>query len=338
MLRRTLISGFAASSLVFPAHPARAEQDAWAAWRARFVAPDGRVIDTGQEGISHSEGQGYGLLLSQSFGDRETFERIEHWTRTHIANRQDALMSWKWDPSRPDSIPDWHNATDGDLFRAWAHQRAALRSGWPTDPEVAASITRDLVRLCLAPDPRLPEAQLLMPGAEALREPGRVLVNPSYYMPLAMRQLGENYDAPALIRAADHGETLLAELAATGFLPDWILVTTKGFAPPRDHDLRSAYDALRLPLYLTWSGRRQHPAAQVILRMMTTSELPGHLAVWTDAEGQILGHSDQPGFHAIAALAAGKIPSLSAEDMTVQPYYPATLQMLAHVAARDSRG
>ncbi|MBB95213.1 MAG: glycosyl hydrolase family 5 [Rhodobacteraceae bacterium] len=337
MDRRSLLSGLAAAALVPGSRPARAEADAWAVWRDRFVASDGRVMDTGQNGISHSEGQGYGLILAQAFGDPETFDRIEAWTRSHIANRQDALMSWKWDPSRSDSIPDWHNATDGDLFRAWAHLRAALGSGWRTDPAVAADITRDLVGLCLAPDPRAPDEVLLMPGAEALRTPRRVLVNPSYYLSRALRQLGASYDAPALIRAADHGETLLGDLAATGFLPDWVEVTTDGFVPPRDHDFRSAYDALRIPLYLCWSGLPHHPANRVILRMLISSDLPGHVAVWIDDNGQIRGQSNQPGFHAIATLAAGGTPPLSAGNIASQPYYPATLQMLAHVAAREGR-
>jgi endoglucanase len=38
--------------------------DDWAAYRDRFVMPDGRVVDDANGGISHSEGQGYGLLLA----------------------------------------------------------------------------------------------------------------------------------------------------------------------------------------------------------------------------------------------------------------------------------
>ena len=39
----------------------------WQAWRDRFVMPDGRVVDTLQGQASHSEGQGYGMVLASYF-------------------------------------------------------------------------------------------------------------------------------------------------------------------------------------------------------------------------------------------------------------------------------
>ena len=335
MRRRTVISGLAALAV---ARPALAQADAWAAWRDRFVAPDGRVIDDVNDGISHSEGQAYGLILAEAFGDRETFDRIEGWTRGHIANRQDALMSWKWDPSRADSIPDWHNATDGDLLRAWALLRAASNRGWPVDSAVPAAITRDIVALCLAPDPRRADAPLLMPGAEAVRQADRVLVNPSYYHPRAMRELAAAFDAPQLARAADHGETLLAELAATGFLPDWVAVTPDGFEAPRDHDYRSSYDALRIPIYLAWSGLAAHPAVAGMATMMARTDQPDHVAVRVEADGAVTAISNAPGYRVIAELAKDRFVPLSAGDLASQSYFPATLQMLAHVAHAESHG
>ncbi len=332
-----MIAGMAALAVARPALGLE-QTGAWQAWRDRFVAPDGRVIDDGNGGISHSEGQAYGQILAEVFDDREAFERMERWTRDHIANRQDALMSWKWDPSRPDSIPDWHNATDGDLLRAWAHLRAARDRGWPVDQEVPAAITRDIVGLCLAPDPRRPDALLLMPGAEALSQPDRVLVNPSYYHPRAMRELADAYGQPDLARAADHGETLLAELAATGLLPDWVTVTPKGFVDPRDHDYRSSYDALRIPIYLAWSGRGDHPAVAGMATMLARADLPDHVAVRVEADGAVTAISNEPGYRAIAQVASDQIVPLSPGDFATQPYFPATLQMLAYVAHAESRG
>ena len=55
----------------------------WDEWKAAYVATDGRVTDTGPRHISHSEGQGFGLVLATAANDKATFERIWHWTQTN---------------------------------------------------------------------------------------------------------------------------------------------------------------------------------------------------------------------------------------------------------------
>lgn len=66
---------------------------AWAAYKRRFVEADGRVADTGNLGTSHSEGQGYGLLLAAAAADRETFDRIWSWTNSRLLIRSDRLAA-----------------------------------------------------------------------------------------------------------------------------------------------------------------------------------------------------------------------------------------------------
>ena len=139
-----------------------------------------------------------------------------------------------------------------------------------------------------------------------------------------------------LIRAADHGETVLAELAATGLLPNWIDVTVSGFADPPDHEVIWGYDALRVPLYLTWSGRRDHAAVVLGLSLLTENTDDHHLAVEVTVSGDVRTQSNLPGYHAILDVAACRRP-LSLERIG-QPafYYPDTLALLADVAARES--
>ncbi len=57
---------FGAGLALLAGNPAQAEtaQRAWSEFRTRFLTADGRVVDTGNQGVSHSEGQGYGLLLA----------------------------------------------------------------------------------------------------------------------------------------------------------------------------------------------------------------------------------------------------------------------------------
>ena len=330
LTRRTAIL-----AMIGAASSARAQSGArealWKDWTDRFLTPDGRVVDAGQDGISHSEGQGYGLLLAQAFGDRDAFRRIEGWTARHLAVRSDTLGVWRWDPqSGPDESME--TATDGDLFRAWSLLRAARDSGWTGHEGTAREIARDLVGLCLVPDPRAPDELLLRPGAQS-RAGERVLWNPSYLMPRALIELGTAFDLPDLVRAADHGADVLADLAATGLLPDWIDVTKDGFAPAPDRALQWGYDALRIPLYLHWSGRGDHPALGLAAATFGKATAPGHVATVVEADGTVGARSDFAGFLAIAAL--GSCAPRTRACRAAQPYYPATLELLAHVARRE---
>ena len=100
----------------------------WRSYLARFVTADGRVVDTANGGVSHSESQGYGMLLAVAAGDRSTFERIWGWTRANLMTRDDALLAWRWEPNQRPAVADMNNATDGDLLVAWALTEAA--EGW----------------------------------------------------------------------------------------------------------------------------------------------------------------------------------------------------------------
>ncbi|SEK20020.1 endoglucanase [Roseivivax marinus] len=334
MHRRTVLGALGAAVLGMTA---RASDDdaltaAWRGWTARFLQPDGRVVDPEQAGISHSEGQGYALLLAQAVGDRDAFERIEAWTRAHLLIRDDALMAWRWTPGGGVVGEDWHNATDGDLFRAWALVRAARNSGWPVAEGTIEAIAADLSGSCLWPDPRAETELLLRPSAESLASDDRVLLNPSYIMPRALREIGAATGDTRLVRAADHGETCLSELAREGLLPDWIDVTATGYAPPTGHDLRSAYDALRIPLYLAWSDRAEHPAVRLAAEILPSGD---EVAVARTGAGIVTARSDLPGYRALARLASCAPVDPPEPASLAGPYYPAVLHMLVALAARE---
>ena len=65
----------AAGPMIAADHPLQA---AWTAWKALCLRTDGRIVDSFQNGASHSEGQGYGLTLAAAFGDDalETFNEL----------------------------------------------------------------------------------------------------------------------------------------------------------------------------------------------------------------------------------------------------------------------
>jgi endoglucanase len=309
-----------------PASGQDQQADAWRHWKASYLARDGRVVDDGNDRISHSEGQAYGLLLAQALGDREAFERIDRWTASRLAVRPDGLLAWKW---QDDGSVDTRNATDGDLLRAWALLRASRDSGWTGRDTAVRQICRALVETCLAPDPRAPREALLKPASHTPAEATSVIVNPSYYMLRALIELGEATGEVDLLRAAAHGEHLLAD---PGALRDWIAVTPEGIQPAPDLSGNFGWDALRVPLYLFWSGRRTHPALPRSSDRLMAAPLQQHVAVVTDPSGAVLVQSDAAGFQAVADLAAQAKP---APPRPGQGYYADTIALLAQIAWRE---
>lgn len=336
MHRRELLLACASSLALGPATPsaARGIGDIWPAWKTRFLRPEGRVLDKDLGAISHSEGQGYALLLAQAAGDRAAFEAIDAWTRDNLLVRADSLMAWRWTPGQAVAGRDWITATDGDLFRAWALLRSEAVSGWSVSAHWR-TIAADLAAICLADDPRTSGQPVLRPSADPLSDAPGLLFNPSYVMPRALRELGAAAGQPRLSAAADHGETLLAELAEEGPLPDWVRITEEGFAPAEDYSPTWGYDALRVPLYLTWSGRPDHPAVARAHETFARATAPGHVAVELHGGGAPAAQSDLPGYIAIRDLARCRRPD-AAVASRAQPYYPATLEALAALAFSES--
>ena len=327
MRRRTCLGLLAASPLGVGPSPLGAQvpdppdEAGWDAWIRAFLAPEGRVVDAPQGGISHSEGQGYGMVLATAFGDRAAFLRMRDWTDAALAVRQDALLAWRWRPDEAPESRDYNDASDGDLFCAWALLRGARRFGEPADE--AGAIARALDAICVVDDPRGGGRLLLLPGAEGFRTGTGMVVNPSYLMPLALQELAAAFDLPRLATCAEDGVALLQALAVAGPMPDWIEVTPEGWRSWSAAPSATGYEAVRAPLWLVWSGRPGHAAVRAAL----------------DSDTAGPGGDRAAGYAALRALAAcatatapGRLPAYDA----AQPYYPATLHLLAMTAARES--
>ena len=114
----------------------------WQAYKEHFVESSGRVIDDANGNISHSEGQGYGLLLSYLAGQKSDFDLIWSFTRTELLLRDDGLAVWKWDPAADPHVSDVNNATDGDLLIAYALALAGASWSRTDFTEAAGTIAR----------------------------------------------------------------------------------------------------------------------------------------------------------------------------------------------------
>ncbi|MCA0939645.1 glycosyl hydrolase family 5 [Salipiger pacificus] len=313
-------------------------RDVWEAWRDANMDATGRVIDRLQKSSSHSEGQAYGMLLAAMMGDRAAFERMDAWTRLNLAIRQDSLMAWRWLPDAPVRVPDLNNASDGDLFRAWALLRAAQRFEAPEYRAAAEAIVRDLAKSCIVHRPGADP--LLLPAARGFETEAGFLYNPCYTMPLAMHELATEFNQPVLAAAARGAVELARQLALEGVVPDWVEVTPQAVGPAKGFSFDAGYEAMRVPLYFVWSGLRDHPA---VLRFAEAqSRVPPGLAATriSRGTGEALSTSTEPGYKAIAALATcsarqevgARIPPFSPGA----PYYPATLQLFALLAQAEA--
>ncbi len=316
----------------------------WAAWKAAYLAKDGRVIDAMQQGASHSESQGYGLALAALFGDNPTFDLIYAWTEANLAVRSDALLAWRWLPADTSGVPDLNNASDGDLFYAWGLVMRATRDGNAELLARARAIAADLVARCVVPAPDLSGRVLLLPAAQGFQRDDSVVINLSYYMPLAMREVALATGENALATCAADGSAIMHDLAGQGPMPDWIEIGPNGMAAAPDHPDNNGYEAMRVPLFLLWSGARDHAAiaAQAAAYRRANAARPlaeatTYLTVIDRHTGAVIETSAHVGYGALVALVdcvttKGHGSAMPYYRTVDQAYYPATLHLMALIA------
>jgi len=220
----------------------------WKTFKQGFVE-DGRVVDTGQGRISHSEGQGFAMLLAVHYGDRAAFDQLWEWTQRNLQVRGDSLLAWRWEPQR--GITDKNNASDGDLLVAWALLRAGDK--WRCSACTAAGqrVAQDVRKKLLR---RTAHGLVLLPGLEGFDKPEGLTVNLSYWVFPALREIGRADPAPEWDELASTGIAMLqyARFGRWGLPPDWLRLDDK--VMPADAQ-RFGYDAVRIPLYLLWSRK-----------------------------------------------------------------------------------
>lgn len=319
-----------------------ADRAEWAVFRQRFLAADGRVVDTGNANVSHSEGQGFGMLLAEWAGDRDSFERMLHWTISALARPSDRLAAWRWAPYDSNPVSDLNNATDGDLAIAWALQRAAARWEVPAWRRLASGIVADILALCTR---TMADRILLLPGAVGFTRAQGCVVNLSYYNLPALRALAPLAGAGALAAVEADGRALLAQarFGRWGLPPDWLMVdaATGRLSPATGWPARFSWDAIRVPLFLAWAGQNEAPGLVAAARFWAQAR-PESLPAWADLRsGALSPYAGHAGVRAIAALSqaatGGAAPAWPALQQAPD-YYAAALVMLARMARAEMPG
>lgn len=343
--RRALL---AAGPLLLAGRPAAANpEDAlrgqWARFRDQFMTPEGRVVDTGNGGVSHSEGQGWAMLCAARADDPVSFHRIYGWTMRVLKRPQDELFSWRYAPTLATPVRDANNATDGDLFIAWALLEAGARWGDAGHAAQGAALARDILRRLV----RLVGGHLvLMPGLRGFEHQTHVVLNPSYYAFPAIRALAAAVPDPAWLRLAADGLGLLrrARFGRWGLPPDWLMLRREDgrVSPAPGWPARFSYDAVRVPLYFAWVGLTEEPVAIAAGRFWF-DRAHRHLPAWADLSSDMVSpYAASPGITAVAQLL--RVPRsaettqacIPQESIAHSDYYSASLSLLVALAARDS--
>ncbi len=320
-------------------HPIEAE---WAKYRDRFVTAEGRVLDTGNKEVSHTEGQGWAMLFAEAAGDRAAFEKLWVWTRTNLQRRDNALFSWRFDPADDKTpVADPNSASDGDILIAWALIRASRRWNRPEYADAARRTVSDIRRrlLVAAPGRRL----VLLPGAAGFKgKDGVTIVNPSYYVYPALKDFARIMPAPEWNRLRRDGLEMLADarFGRWGLTPDWIEFDRSGeVRPAAKFPARFGFEAIRIPLYLIWA--REGTPERLASYLDFWNEFGAKpIPAWTDVkDNSVAPYAGSTGFQAIIQLARGvgqptapSLPNFGDKD----DYYSASLALLAAIAQRET--
>ncbi len=337
-------AGVRLSARAMPLVGALRDAEAWRQYTARFVSPAGRVVDTANKAISHSEGQGYGMLLAVAAGDRSTFDLIWGWTRANLMVRDDELIAWRWEPNARPAVADMNDASDGDILVAWALAEAA--DAWGVEPyriagrRIAVEVGRKLIVS------HTKDGAVLLPGVAGFAaedRPDGPVVNLSYWVFPAFARLplvapdidwaGLSRDGLELVKQTHFGPAALPT--------EWVSLHDAAPRPADGFPQRFSYNSIRIPLYIAWAGLGQREVYAPFVRAWQKNA-NGALPIIETASGQPADWLTEKGYGAVAALtvcaAAGKgAPSGAAREdgraHTDENYYAVTLNMLALIAA-----
>ncbi len=304
----------AGALLVSPARASEGGEAAAAelqvAWRcyARTFIRGGRVIDPSRDRSTTSEGQAYAMLRALWMGDEARFDTIRGWTLAELqGGERDQLPAWLWGRKGwlRRGVQDPSPASDADILIAWSLLLAAERWERPALTTEARALLREVwERETL----EVAGTRVLLPGPWA-KEGALIRVNPSYFLPFALRTFVSADPDHDWGRLLDDSYVLMDRLIGpAGLPPDWAWLdrsTGLPVAPPADAQATSvvSFDALRVPWNIEadarWSGDPR--ATALLLRMEPLAQrytAEGMLPARMTVEGAPLETWPYPGLYA----------------------------------------
>jgi endo-1,4-beta-D-glucanase Y len=313
----------------------------WAIFKTRFIAADGRIVDTGNHYVSHTEGQGLGMLLAASFGDRSTFDLVHGWTTANL-RASNGLHAWRWIADQPDHVSDANNATDGDIAIAAALQHAARRWQSRDYAKAARQTASAILENCVT---TVAGRLVLLPGQDGFSKRDHVIVNPSYYIFPLFADLAEACPSALWSRLAEDGADMIfqARFGRWRLPADWLQINRMdgAISLARSHPARFSYDAVRVPLFLEWAGLAPEVVESVSNFWISHCPTgPDWVDLRTDSPG---GHLSLRGAQSIASFISSRSARIASRVVAPlalievgDSYYSAALSMLTRLASHSN--
>lgn len=314
--------------------------DDWDKYKARFLDPGGRIIDDGNGNVSHSEGQGYGLLLAVLAESPADFALIWSFTRSELLLRNDGLAAWKWSPTETPHVIDINNATDGDILIAYALVLAGER--WKRDDYLQAG---SRIAKAILDNTVLDQGgrTLLLPGAAGFGttdRPDGPVVNPSYWVFEAFPVLDRVAPSPRWKKLSDDGLGLLnaLQLGPKKLPADWVSLRTAP-KPAQGFPAEFGYNALRIPLYLARAGVG---GRDLLARLRDgTAGSDDALNLSDVSTGAVQASLKDPGYQFVNHILACVLDRVPIPDsvkvFSPTQYYPSTLHLLGLSYVKEKR-
>lgn len=332
-----LIAALTLQAVTLSACAAAPSPPNWAAYKTRFVLPEGRVVDTGNGNISHSEGQGFAMVMATAYDDPDTFKKLWSWTDQTLSRPDTRLFRWRYEPAGDLHVGDPNNALDGDLLIAWALLRGGERWRRSEYLQASAEIRKAILGKLLV---RQGDRTLLAPGMDGFVHPDGLIINPSYAIMPALDAFAAREPRSPWPSVRDQALRALrdARFGAADLPVDWVRVDGAGamWTDP-DRPPRFGFDAVRVPLYLCWSGRCGDATLDPVKRWWSSFRTAGKPApAWIDVRtGEVAPFPAPVGMASVAELAlTGRASAASIDD---QDYYSSSLLILTQIAAQERR-
>lgn len=306
---------------------------AWESYKARFLMPDGRIVDTGNKNVSHTEGQGYGMLMAVASDDKAAFDTMWRWTNKTLKDKETGLFYWRYNPVEADPVADKNDASDGDVLLAWALLRAGER--WNNAAYLAASdaITQAVIKHTVV---SFAGYRVMLPGAKGFNLNTHVNLNPSYFIFPAWQDFANRSHLVIWRDLIKDGQTLLGKMAfgKTHLPTDWVSLAADGkLNPAKEWPPRMSYDAIRIPLYIGWADRQS--ALLTPWRNWFQSFNANQNPAWVNvATNETAPYNMSGGLLAVRNFALGETqpePEITRYD----DYYSASLKMLVWIAQQQ---